>query len=163
MNKKIAAKKGSIQPMPKVLVSLRGANGEDNALAVAYCGNCSYDPPMVMVGIVPSRYSYHMIKESGCFVVNIPEKSYIDEFNYLGTVSHRDCDKLKEKNIALAEAEVINAPMLADCPVNVECTVVDSIMTGSHDMFIGKVERVHANEDILNEDGTIDFSKVDFI
>ncbi|NMC35033.1 MAG: flavin reductase family protein, partial [Veillonellaceae bacterium] len=50
--------KSSLQPTPKVLVSCRGLNGEENVLAVAYCGNCSYAPPMVMVGIVPTRYSY---------------------------------------------------------------------------------------------------------
>ena len=163
MSKKEAIKKGALQPMPKVLVSCRGANGEDNALAVAYCGNCSFDPPMVMVGIVPSRYSYHMVKETGCFVVNIPEKSYADTFKYLGTVSRRDCDKLKEKNVATAEGEVVNAPILTDCPVNIECTDVDSIMTGSHEMFIGKVERVHANEELLDAEGNIDFSKIDLL
>eukprot|EP00831_Metopus_contortus_P069265 TRINITY_DN6218_c0_g1_i2.p2 TRINITY_DN6218_c0_g1~~TRINITY_DN6218_c0_g1_i2.p2 ORF type:complete len:107 (-),score=20.76 TRINITY_DN6218_c0_g1_i2:142-462(-) len=52
--------KSCLQPAPKVLVSCRDANGKDNALAVGYCGNCSYDPPMVMVGIVPSRYSYNI-------------------------------------------------------------------------------------------------------
>ena len=162
MSKKTALKKGALQPAPKVLVSCR-LNGEDNALAVGYCGNCSFDPPMVMVGIVPSRYSYHMIKESGCFVVNLPEKNYKEEFDYLGSVSKRDCDKLAEKNIALSEAEMIDCPMLSDCRVNIECTIVDSIMTGSHEMFIGKVEKVHADEALLDEDGKIDFSKVDLL
>lgn len=163
MAKKEVGKKGALQPTPKVLVSCRGKNGEDNALAVAYCGNCSYDPPMVMVGIVPSRYSYHMIKETGCFVVNIPLKSYMDTFKYLGSVSKRDCDKLKEKNVRLEEGKVVNAPILADCPVNIECTVVDSIVTGSHEMFIGKVEYVHADESVIDEKGNIDFSKIDYI
>lgn len=163
MNKKTALNKGALQPSPKVLVSCRGKNGEDNALAVGYCGNCSFDPPMVMVGIVPSRYSYHLIKESGCFVVNLPEKNYAEEFDYLGSVSKRDCDKLSEKNISLSESEIINCPMLSDCPVNIECTIVDSIMTGSHEMFIGKVERVHAREDLVDENGKIDFSKVDLL
>jgi flavin reductase (DIM6/NTAB) family NADH-FMN oxidoreductase RutF len=163
MSKKEAAKKGALQPAPKVLVSCRGLDGEDNALAVGYCGNCSYDPPMVMVGIVPSRYSYHMIKESGCFVVNISDKSYQDTFDYLGKISKRDCDKLKEKNVKTENGKVVNAPILADCPVNIECTVVDSIMTGSHEMFVGKVEYVHADESLLKEDGTIDFSQIDFI
>ena len=67
--------KSCLQPAPKILVSCRGVNGEDNVLAVAYCGNCSYAPPMVMVGIVPTRYSYSLIKESGCFVVNLVEKN----------------------------------------------------------------------------------------
>ena len=163
MAKAEAKKKGSLQPTPKVLVSCRGKNGEENALVVAYCGNCSYDPPMLMVGIVPSRYSYHLIKESGCFVVNLPEKSYKDTFDYLGSVSKRDHDKLKEKNVKLEDGKVVNAPILSDCPVNVECTIVDSIMTGSHEMFIGKVEYVHADEKLLNEEGQIDFSKLDLI
>ena len=163
MVKKEAVKKGALQPMPKVLVSCRDKNGEENALAVGYCGNCSYDPPMVMVGIVPSRYSYHMIKESGCFVVNIPEKDYQETFDYLGSVSKRDCDKLKEKNVRLENGKVVDAPVLADCPVNIECTIVDSIMTGSHEMFIGKVEYVHAEESLLDEKGNIDYSKLDLI
>ncbi len=53
----------------KVLVSCTDSEtGNPNALCVAYCCNCSYDPPMLMVGIVPSRHSYGMIKKSGCFV-----------------------------------------------------------------------------------------------
>ncbi|MDD3028104.1 MAG: flavin reductase family protein [Erysipelotrichaceae bacterium] len=163
MDKKEALKKGALQPAPKVLVTCRNNKGEDNALAVGYCGNCSYAPPMVMVGIVPSRYSYEMIKESGCFVVNLVDESYREEFEYLGKVSKRDCDKLKEKNIRLGEGKVVNAPILSDCPVNIECTVVDSIMTGSHEMFIGKVEYVHGNGDIVDENGCIDFSKINFL
>lgn len=163
MIKKEANKKGSLWPVPRVLVSCRGLNGEDNALAVAYCGNCSYAPPMIMVGIVPTRYSYKMIKESGCFVVNIAEKDYQEVFDYLGRVSKRDADKLKDKNVRIENGKVVNAPILADCPVNIECTVVDSIVTGSHEMFVGKVEYVHANENLLNEDGSIDFSKIQVI
>ena len=163
MSKTEANKMGALQPMPKVLVSCRGKNGEENALAVGYCGNCSFDPPMVMVGIVPSRYSYHLIKESGCFVVNIPEKSYHETFDYLGTVSGRDHDKLKEKNVKTENGKVVNAPILSDCPVNIECTIVDSIVTGSHEMFVGKVEYVHADESVTDEKGNIDFSKIDFI
>jgi len=45
---------------------------------------------MVMVGIVPSRYSYQMIKESGCFVVNLPGKDHAGLFDYLGHTSKRD-------------------------------------------------------------------------
>lgn len=162
MQKKEAKKKGALQPMPKVLVSCR-LNGEDNVLAVGYCCNCSFDPPMVMVGIVPSRYSYHMIKESGCFVVNLVDKADIELFQYLGKVSKRDCDKLKEKNVKLENGKVVDAPIMSDCPVNIECTIVDSIVTGSHEMFVGKIEYVHAKEEMVAEDGTIDFSKINFI
>lgn len=158
--KKEADKKGCLQPAPKILVSCRGLDGEENVLAVAYCGNCSYDPPMVMVGIVPSRYSHKLIKESGCFVVNLVDESYGETFWYLGKVSKRDEDKLKKGEVKLENGKVVNAPIMTDCPVNIECTIVDSIMTGSHEMFIGKIEYVHAKDEYLDKDGVIDFSKI---
>ena len=161
--KKSVSFKSCLKPSPNVLVSCRGLDGEDNALAVAYCCNCSYDPPMVMVGIVPSRYSYKMIKESGCFVVNLVEKGYKEIFDYLGSNSKRNGDKLAAKNVQMQEAKKINAPILSDCPVNIECTIVDSILTGSHEMFVGKIEYVHANEGLVNEQGNIDFNLIDFL
>lgn len=163
MNKKEAVKKSCLQPAPKVLVSCRGLDGEDNVLAVGYCGNCSFDPPMVMVGIVPSRYSYKMIKESGCFVVNLPQKDYRETFDYLGKNSKRDGDKLAVMKVRLEDGKKVNAPILTDCPVNIECTIVDSIVTGSHEMFIGEVEYVHADAAFTDEEGNIDFSRIDLI
>lgn len=163
MEKKNANMKSCLQPAPKVLVSCRGLNGENNVLAVAYCGNCSYDPPMVMVGIVPSRYSYKMIKESGCFVVNLVNKEYKDTFDYLGSHSKRDEDKLEKMNVKLSDGIKVNAPILDDCPVNIECRVVDSIVTGSHEMFVGKIEYVHADSKLIDNEGNIDFSSIRFL
>jgi flavin reductase (DIM6/NTAB) family NADH-FMN oxidoreductase RutF len=163
MSKKQANLRSCLQPSPKVIVSCRGTDGESNALVVAYCCNCSYDPPMVMVGIVPSRHSYHMIKETGCFVVNLVPKGYSEVFNYLGSHSGRDEDKLARVNVKTGEGIKVNAPILLDCPVNIECKVVDSIVTGSHEMFVGKVEYVHADAELINNKGEIDFSTIEFL
>lgn len=163
VEKRQANMRSCLQPMPKVLVSCRGMDGENNVLAVGYCANCSYDPPMVMVGIVPTRYSYKMIKESGVFVVNLVEKEYKDAFDYLGSHSKRDEDKLAKMNIKLAEGKKVNAPILTDCPINIECSVVDSIVTGSHELFIGKIEHVHAEARIVDKDGNIEYSKLNFL
>lgn len=163
MDKKQTNMRSCLQPAPKVLVSCRGLNGENNVLAVAYCCNCSYDPPMVMVGIVPSRYSYKMIKESGCFVVNLVGKEYKETFDYLGSHSKRDEDKLAKMNVKLSEGVKVNAPILDDCPVNIECKVVDSIVTGSHEMFVGKIEYVHADAKLVDNEGNIDFSSISFL
>lgn len=163
MKKDISNIKSCLQPAPKVLVSCRDKDGKDNALAVAYCCNCSYDPPMVMVGIVPSRFSYHMVKETGCFVVNLVSEDQKDIFDYLGSHSAKDEDKLAKMGVATANGDKVNAPLLTDCPVNIECTVVDSIVTGSHEMFVGKIEAVHADADFVNEKGEIDFSKIHLI
>ncbi|MCT4542977.1 MAG: flavin reductase family protein [Vallitalea sp.] len=163
MEKKQVIAKSSIQPLPNVLVSCRGKDGKDNALAVGYCTNCSYDPPMVMVGIVPSRHSYQMIKDTKCFVVNLATKDFKKEFNYLGSVSGKDEDKLAKMNIKTANGSKVNAPILVDCPVNIECTVVDSIMTGSHEMFVGKIENIQIDESVNIKNGKLDLSNFELL
>jgi flavin reductase (DIM6/NTAB) family NADH-FMN oxidoreductase RutF len=163
MKKIVTNTKSCIQPSPKILVSCRGKDGRNNALAVAYCGNCSYDPPMVMVGIVPSRFSYQMIKDTGCFVVNLVGAGQKEMFDYLGSHSGRDEDKLAKFGVAVSEGEKVKAPLLTDCPVNIECTVVDSIVTGSHEMFVGKIEAIHADANYVTENSEIDFSKINLL
>lgn len=162
MSKKSVEIKACLQKMPKVLVSCRDKEGNNNALAVGYCCNCSFDPPMVMVGIVPSRHSYHMVKETGCFVVNLVTKDYEETFSYLGSHSGKDEDKLAKMNVAVEDGKAVNAPVISDCPVNIECKVVDSIKTGSHEMFVGKIEYVHANDSIVVDNG-IDFAKLELL
>lgn len=152
-----------MQPVPKTLVSCRDKDGRNNALVVGFIANVSLDPAMVMVGIVPSRYSYHMVKESGCFVVNLPAKGYEKEYNYLGSKSGRDEDKFAAMNIKWTDAEYVNAPILTDCPVSIECSVVESIQPGSHELFIGKVEAVHADEEYLDQNGNILWNKINLM
>jgi len=161
--KKYAALKGALQPTPKIIVTVRDRAGRDNALVVAYCGNCSYDPPMIMVGVVPSRFSYHMIKENGAFVAHLVKKDQTALYECCGRKSGSGGDKLKAVGAKMKNADKVNAAVLEECPVAIECTVVDSIMTGSHEMFIGKVECVHAEEELLKPDGTIDFGKLDLM
>lgn len=156
-------KKGALAQMPKIIVTVRDSKGNDNALVVAYCGNCSYDPPMIMVGIVPSRHSYHMIKENGSFVAHLVDVSQKELYECCGRKSGKESDKLKDYGIELVDGEKVNASVIKACPVAIECTVVDSIMTGSHEMFIGKVEYVHAKENVLKEDKSIDLSKLNLM
>lgn len=163
MKKAINKFKSCLQPSVKIIVSCRGKNGENNALAVGYAGNCSYDPPMVMVGIVPERYSYHLIKESGLFVVNLVAEYNKDDFNYLGSHSGRDEDKLANISSKVINGKKVDAPVLVDFPVNIECEVVDSIKTGSHEMFIAKVVYIHGDQELVNSEGEIDYSKIDFL
>jgi flavin reductase (DIM6/NTAB) family NADH-FMN oxidoreductase RutF len=161
--KKPAGFRSALNPRTPLLVSCRGKDGRDNALAVVYACNCSYDPPMVMVGIVPSRHSHAIIKETGVFVANLVTESMRDSFAYLGSHSGRDEDKLAKLSLPVADGIKVNAPILLDAPVSIECTVTGSIVTGSHEMFIGKVEYVHADEALVDDEGHIDFSRIDFL
>jgi flavin reductase (DIM6/NTAB) family NADH-FMN oxidoreductase RutF len=162
-DKKSASFGSSLNPKTPVLVSCRGKDGRNNALAVVYACNCSYDPPMIMVGIVPSRYSYGIVKETGVFVANLVPESMRDAWQYLGSHSGRDEDKLAKLGLRLGEGVKVNAPVLLDCPVSIECTVTGSIRTGSHEMFIGKIEYVHADARLVDAEGKIDWSAIEFL
>jgi flavin reductase (DIM6/NTAB) family NADH-FMN oxidoreductase RutF len=155
----------ALQPLPQIIVSVRDKEGRKNALAVGYAGNVSHDPAMIIIGIEPSRFSHHIVKENGCFVVNLPLKSFRKEFGYLGSKSGRDGDKFEALNLKWADGTMVNAPILLDCPVNIECTVITSILpeNGSNELFIGKVETVHVNEEYLSENGNILWNKMNLI
>src|SRR6056297_2826735 len=118
-------------PSANAIVNTRGADGFDNALIVGYACNCSYDPPMVMVGIVPSRYSYELISENPNFVVQFARADQQEAWKYLGSSSGRDEDKLAALGLEVRDADEVNAPIISDFPIAIECEVVDSIETGS--------------------------------
>ena len=152
-----------MQPVPQTIVSCRDKDGNNNALVVGFTANVSLDPVMVMVGIVPSRHSHHMVKETGCFVINLPGKNFNKEYGYLGSQSGRDGDKFAALDLKWEDAKYVNAPILTECPVSIECRVVDSMMPGTHELFIGKVEAVHVDEEYLDGNGNIQWDKIDLM
>lgn len=163
MKKLVKTPRVTVNPHPSTIVSCRDKDGRNNALAVGFIANVSFDPVMVMIGIVPARYSWHIVKETGCFVVNLPPKSFRKEFQYLGTVSGRDEDKFKALGLEWENGSVVDAPLLSACPVSIECTVTESIKPGSHELFVGKVEAVHVDERFIDRDGNILWSDMDLL
>ena len=161
--KKEGKKLLSLQPVPATIVSCRDKDGRNNALVVGFTANVSLDPVMVMVGIVPTRFSHHMVKETGSFVINLPKKSFKKEYDYLGSRSGRDGDKFAALDIKWEDAEYVNAPILIDCLVNIECSVIESTQPGTHELFIGKVEKVHVDEEYVDEKGNIMWDKMDLM
>ena len=141
-----------IQPLPLAVVSCRGRDGRSNALVVGFAANAS---------IAPERFSHHLIKESGCFVINFPPLGgFRKEYDYLGSRSGRDVDKFKALDLRFGEAQTIDAPVLTDCPVNIECVVVESLRPGSHELFIARVERLRCDEEYLNGQGGISWDRI---
>jgi flavin reductase (DIM6/NTAB) family NADH-FMN oxidoreductase RutF len=109
-----------LYPLPAVMVSVRGKNGEDNIITVAWAGTVCTNPPMVSISVRPERYSYQMIKESGAFVINLTTEDLCYATDYCGVRSGRDVDKFKEMKLTKVEAEEISAPMIGESPVNIE-------------------------------------------
>lgn len=142
-----------LYPLPAVMVSVRGVNGEDNIITVAWAGTVCTNPPMVSISVRPERHSYGMIKESGEFVINLVTKKLVRATDYCGVRSGRDVDKFKEMKLTKEEAEKVRTPLIAESPVNIECKVVECKELGSHHMFIANVVAVHIEDEYLNEKG----------
>lgn len=150
----------ALYPLPAVLVTCGDYMGENNAITLAWVGTVSSEPPMIAIGVRPTRYSFGLLQRYGDFVVNLPRASQVDILNYCGTVSGRTTDKFKTAGITPARADNVRAPIITEFPVNIECKVTNRISLGSHDLFLGEVVSVHVDPDIL-VDGKIEPSKMD--
>lgn len=150
-----------LYPLPAVLVSVSDKQGRSNVFTVAWAGTVCSDPAMVSISVRPERYSYHMIQETGEFVINLTTRELVFATDYCGVKSGRDTDKWKEMHLTPLPALKVAAPLVAQSPVNIECRVVQTIPLGTHDMFLARVEAVHAQETYLDEKGKFDLSKAE--
>ena len=107
---------------------------------------CS-QPPMVGISIRPGRYSAEMLKANGEFVVNLPDQRLLWAVDRCGMISGRDVDKWHESTLTPIPAEKVKPPLVAQCPVNMECVVRQVIPLGSHDLYLGEMVALHADDD----------------
>lgn len=144
-----------LYPLPAVLVSVGDVSGESNLFTAAWTGTVCTNPPMLYISVRPERYSYHLLRESGEFVVNLTTESLAREVDYCGVRSGRDTDKWKDTGLTRGTAEKVRAPIVQECPVNLECRVVKVEELGSHHMFLASVESVDVDETLLDDKGTL--------
>lgn len=142
-----------LYPIPAVLVSCKGADGEENILTVGWAGTINTNPPMLSISVRPERHSYELIRSSKEFVVNLTTKDMAWATDYCGVVSGRDVDKFAKCGFNKQKANVVSCPMIAESPVNIECRVTEEKKLGSHSMFIAKVVAVHADETYMDAKG----------
>lgn len=114
---------------------------------------------MVGIGVRPSRHSHGLIKEVGEFVVNLPDATQARWVDYCGMVSGRDVDKWAACGFTPAPASEVQVPVIAECPVNIECRMRQVLSLGSHDLFIGEVVSVQVDEAVLDGRGRLDFAE----
>lgn len=148
-----------LYPLPVVMVSAADKEGRDDIITVAWTGTVCTNPPMVSISIRPERYSYHMIRETGEFVINLTTEELAFATDYCGVKSGRDVDKFKETGLTREKAEKVKAPMIAEAPVSIECKVKEIRELGSHHMFIAQVAAVHADEKYMDEKNRFDLNR----
>lgn len=144
------------------LTVLLGAHvdGKANFITVAHLGILNYGSPQyISFGMHKSHHTNLGIHEHREFSVNIPSEDLIAETDYCGIVSGKKTDK--SGVFELFYGQLQHAPMIQSCPVTMECVLHDTLTLGEHEIFIGEVANVHAEEAVLTDKGDdIDVSKV---
>jgi flavin reductase (DIM6/NTAB) family NADH-FMN oxidoreductase RutF len=156
---KVPLKTGTyLYPIPAVLITC-GSPEKPNIITLAWVGTVCSEPPMLGISIRPSRHSSGLIKQHGEFAVNLPTTDLVRATDHCGVVSGQKVDKFAATGLTPAPANAIHTVVIAECPVNIECRVTQTLSLGSHDLFLGQVVAVQADERILNEKGEIDLAK----
>lgn len=160
MGKQVWKPGNMLYPLPAVMVSTADRAGNSNILTIAWTGTVCTNPAMVYISVRPERYSYHMIKESGEFVINLTTEKLANAADYCGVRSGRQVDKWKECGLTADKAASLEyAPVISESPVNIECKVKEIQELGSHHMFLAEVTAVRADEAYLDENGKFDLNK----
>lgn len=151
-----------IAPVPPVLVGV-GNEKENNVFTVGWTGIINTKPPKTYISVHPDRYSYNFIKETGVFTINLPTKSLVRAVDMCGVKSGRKTDKFKEGKLKIEKGEIVSAPIITSCPINLECKVFEEIVLGSHTMFLADILNVHIDENLIDEKGRLMIEKADLI
>ena len=161
MAKQIWKPGNMLYPLPAVMVSVADKEGNPNIITVAWAGTVCTNPPMVSISVRPERYSYHMIDETGEFVINLTTEKLAYATDYCGVRSGKDVNKFKELHLTPEKAEYVNAPLIAESPVNIECKVVKKETPGSHHIFLAEVKAVHVDDAYMDQKGRFALEKTD--
>ena len=151
MAKEIWKAGNMVYPVPAVMVSCGSTPKDYNIITISWTGTINTNPAMCYISVRPSRHSYQLIKDSKSFVINLTTKDLAKATDWCGVKSGQDFDKFKELNLTAQKAKFVDAPMIIESPVNIECEVIEIKPLGSHDMFIAEIKAVHVDENLIDK------------
>ena len=137
-------------PRPTLLVGAN-VNGKANFMAVGGGGVANADPPMIAAPIRHHQYTLEGIKQNSTFSVNIPSSDLVKETDYCGIVSGRTADKVKDCGFEIFYGNLETAPLIEQCPINLECAVVHNLNLGTHAFVVGEVKGSFVSEDCMSD------------
>jgi flavin reductase (DIM6/NTAB) family NADH-FMN oxidoreductase RutF len=145
-------------PNPAVLI---GANvdGKPSFQPVGWVSMACWAPPAISISVNRARYTLKGIRQNMTFSVNVPSIDLMKETDYCGLVSGSDTDKVKDCGFKIFYGNLDSAPLIEQCPVNVECEVIQILNLGSSALVVGSVVETHVLENCLT-DGKPDIMKM---
>jgi flavin reductase (DIM6/NTAB) family NADH-FMN oxidoreductase RutF len=126
-----------------------------NIITLAWVGTVCSAPPMLSVAIRPSRHSHGLVNAAREFVVNIPRADQVAVVDLAGVWSGVEHDKFKELGFTARPAKLVAAPLIEECPINIECVVRHQLALGAHDLYIAEIVATHYDDELLDSRGRL--------
>lgn len=148
---------GTTNALYPSLTTIVGAevNGVPNFLAVAHVGCMNHgEPQYLSIGLSKTHYTNAGIEEHGEFSINIPSREMMAVTDYVGIISGKNHDK--SQIFTVEKGVLAYAPLIMECPVNIECRLEKSFTLGAHQIFIGEIIKTWAAPEVLNAQGKLD-------
>jgi flavin reductase (DIM6/NTAB) family NADH-FMN oxidoreductase RutF len=140
-----------VYPMPVFIVAAYDKNGVPCCMNAAWGG--TYDTNQIMVCLADDHRTTKNIIESNAFTVNIADAKHVVEADYVGMVSgNKVLDKMKKAGLTTKRSAYVNAPVINEFPMAVECKLLKFNEDG---ICIGEIVNVSADESVLGADGMI--------
>jgi flavin reductase (DIM6/NTAB) family NADH-FMN oxidoreductase RutF len=122
------------------------------------------NPCIIGIALRKATYSHGLISRSGEFTANLSTRALLTQTDGVGLVSGRDGrDKFAEFGLSPLPSLTVKPPVIAQCPVNLECKLLSVTEAGDHDLFLGEVLCMRVDSDKLGENGRMLIEKMDFI
>lgn len=143
-----------LYPQPVMIIGTYDENGNANAMNAAWGGIVG--PDKIIIDLSSHKTTDNLIKNKA-FTVSIADAEHIAECDYVGLVSAKDeTDKMKKANFTTIKSDFVNAPIINELPLTLECELVKVL---EDSMYLGRIVNVSADEKILGSDGKISLDK----
>ena len=146
-----------LYPMPATLVGAM-VEGKPNFEAIAYCGIVNHNPPALSVASSKRHYTNKGIRAEKTFSVNIPSSDMVKVTDFCGVTSGAKIDKSQLFDTFFGSLKT--APMIKECPLCLECELIETVVISTMECFIGEIKGVYTEEKFLT-DGLPDITKID--
>ena len=146
-----------LYPMPVFIVAAYDEAGTPNAMNAAWGG--IYTDDMVGICLADNHKTTQNILSTKAFTVSMATADHVAACDYLGLVSgNKEADKMNKSGFHTVKSEFVNAPVIEELPMTLECELVSYDPESCH--MVGRIVNISADESILNEEGQIDLMRL---
>ena len=149
----------AVYPMPVLMVAAYDANEKVNVMNVAWGQICDMDKIILFIG--EGKKTWLNIQESKAFTVALADEAHVDVADFFGIASgNKINDKFERTGYHAVKSDKVNAPIIEEFPVVMECELLEFLETEYVSGIVGKIVNVKAEEAVLSENGKVDPAKL---